>query len=130
MKNESIKTYQLYLLRAMYLLITVGLGFTIWPEIIDPESSLADSHSVINAILGAFSLLCLLGLRYPLKMLPILLFELLWKTIWVIAFALRMHLGSGLDDYASETLFACLMGIVLTPLAIPWKYVAHKFFKI
>jgi hypothetical protein len=30
------------------------------------------------------SLLSFLGLRRPLKLLPILLFELGWKTIWVV----------------------------------------------
>ena len=71
----------------------------------------------------------LLGLRYPLKMLPLLLFELLWKVIWVSASAIPMWLGPGLDEYASETLFACLMGVVLVPIAIPWSYVLNHYLR-
>ena len=69
----------------------------------------------------------LLGLRYPLQMLPLLLFELLWKIIWVTASAMPMWLGPGLDEYASETLFACLMGVVLVPIVIPWGYVIRRY---
>jgi hypothetical protein len=71
--------------------------------------------------------LSLLGLRYPLRLLPLLLFELLWKVIWVVASALPMWLGPGLDQYASETLFACLMGVVLVPVVIPWGHVAQHY---
>ena len=118
----EVTKVQLYLLRAMYLLITVGLGLTVWPLILAPAERMADAHSVIQSILGAFCLLSLVGLRYPLQMLPILLFELLWKTLWVLGFALPVWLRSGLDEYAAGVVFACAMGIVLTPIAIPWRY--------
>lgn len=125
----ELKIWQLNLLRAMYLLIVVGLGITIWPNIIFPENTVADTDTVIQSILGAFSLLAVLGLRYPVQMMPILLFELIWKTIWVVAYALPMWREHGLDEYAAGVLAACLMGIVLTPLVIPWKFVLRKYFK-
>ena len=120
---ETPARWRLYLLRAMYLLIVVGLGVTIWPSILTPETRVADPHSVIQSMLGAFSLLALFGLRHPLLMLPILFFELIWKTLWVLVFALPVWLRSGLDEYGTSVLFACGMGVVLTPLVIPWRYV-------
>lgn len=125
---SELKTWQLNLLRSMYLLIVVGLGITTWPSIISP-SSVADPHTVIQSILGAFSLLAALGLRYPIQMLPVLLFELLWKITWVVVFALPMWLDRGLDEYATGVLVACVVGIVLTPIVIPWKFVINKYMK-
>jgi len=126
---SEVSTLRLYLLRAMYLLIAVGLGITVWPRIIAPPDTVANVNTAVRALLGALALLSVLGLRYPLKMLPLLLFELLWKSIWCVAFALPMWLHSGLDEYASDTLFACLMGVVLVPIVVPWGYVFRHYVK-
>lgn len=124
---SEVSTLRLYLLRGMYLLIAVGLGITVWPSIVAPRGTVANEGTVILALLGALAVVSALGLRYPLRMLPILLFELLWKLIWVVVFALRMWLATGLDAYASQTLFACLMGVVLVPIVMPWGYVFKHY---
>ena len=125
---SEISTLRLCLLRVMYLFIAVGLALTVWPAIIAPPNTAANASTVIRSLLGALAVLSVLGLRYPVQMLPLLLFELLWKLIWIVAFALRMWLHQGLDDYASETLFACLLGVVLVPLVLPWGYVFKHYF--
>jgi hypothetical protein len=124
---NEVSTLRLYLLRAMYLLIAAGLALDVWPHIIAPADLVAGPKSVIRALLGALALMSALGLRYPLQMLPILLFELLWKVIWVVASAVPMWRGPGLDEYASDTLFACMIGVVLVPIAIPWSYVIRRY---
>jgi hypothetical protein len=85
--------------------------------------------SQFRAVLGAVSLLALLGVRYPLKMLPLLLFELLWKSIWVLAFGLPLWLNHQLDPNTRNVLGACLVGVVLTPLVLPWGYVVSHYLK-
>lgn len=126
---SEVSTVRLYLLRAMYLLIAVGLGLSIWPMIISPPTLTANANTVIWSLLGGLALVSLLGVRYPLQMLPVLIFELVWKVIWVVAFAIPMWMGPGLDAYAAETLFACGMGIVLVPLVLPWGYVVRHYIK-
>ncbi|NHZ97559.1 hypothetical protein [Massilia sp. CCM 8734] len=126
---NQISTVRLSLLRAMYLLLVVGLGLTMWPMIIAPPGVTANAGTVVRSLLGALCLLSVLGLRYPLRMLPLLLFELAWKIIWVLAFALPMWMGPGLDAYAAETLFACAIGIVLVPLVLPWRHIARQYWR-
>ncbi|MBW1298026.1 hypothetical protein [Aquimarina litoralis] len=125
----KISKLRSYALRAMYALIAFGLLLTIWPEIIIPDQRVADQDSVIQSMLGALALLALMGIRYPLKMLPVLIFELVWKLIWIIGYALPVYNNSGLDVYAKETFFACMIGIVLVPFAIPWRYVIEYYIK-
>jgi hypothetical protein len=113
----------------MYLFMAVGLGIVIWPGIISPPADLSHMASVVRSVLGAVSLLALLGLRYPVQMIPLLLFELIWKSIWVLVFGLPLWLGQQLDAATSESLFACMMGIVLVPLALPWGYVWRRYLR-
>lgn len=126
---SQVSQFRLYLLRAMYLLMVIGLASTVWPAVLFADNRVGDSHAVVQSMLVAYSLLSLLGLRYPLQMIPVLLIEIIWKSTWVIAFALPMKMSVGLDEYASGVMFACVMGIILTPISIPWKYVYHNYVK-
>jgi hypothetical protein len=84
-------------------------------------------RGVVACMLSAVSLLSLLGLRYPLAMLPLLFFELTWKTIWMLAIALPPWRGKGLDAGFSESAFAVAMGVLIVPIAIPWPYVWAQY---
>jgi len=84
-------------------------------------------HGVAMSLLAALSALMALGIRYPVKMLPLLLFELLWKTIWVVAIGLPLWRANQLDAETMETFKACVMGVVLCPLVIPWGYVLRNY---
>ena len=126
---HEISIARLYVLRATYLLIVVGLGFTIWPNLLHPPANTEHYRGVVRGLLAAVALLAVLGLRYPLKLLPLLLFELVWKTIWVVAIGLPLWLGDRFDPATRETWTSCLMGLVLFPLVIPWRHVLETYVK-
>jgi hypothetical protein len=121
----GVSIFRLYLLRAMYAFIALGLAMTRWPEILNPPADASHMDNVVLSMLVAFSLLALLGIRYPLRMLPLLFFEFVWKFLWVVTWGL----DDGLAADQQETLIACLMGIVPIPLILPWKYVFHTYLK-
>jgi hypothetical protein len=121
--------FRQYLLRAMYVFIAVGLIIKKWPGIFYPPTSVSHMGTVVNSILLAVSLLALLGIRYPLKMLPLLFFELLWKSTWVLMWGLPQWSANQLTPNTLDTLIACLIGIVLVPLVIPWGYVFNQYVK-
>src|SRR5215216_1774250 len=126
----EVSTFRLYLLRAMYVFTVVGLAIEKLPALLRP-ATLSPGDSVILSVLGTTALLAVLGIRYPLKMLPLLFFEFVWKFIWILAFGLPLSLSGGLDPNISfggtETLIACLVGVVLVPLVTPWGYVLKHY---
>jgi hypothetical protein len=124
---NEVTTFRLYLLRAAYLLIAVGLGITIWPGLIRHAIAGVPVHAAAGSMLGAVAILAALGIRYPLRMLPLLLFELLWKAIWLTAVALPLWSANQIDAATAESIFACLMGIVIMPIVIPWPYVLANY---
>jgi hypothetical protein len=123
----QVSSVRLYLLRALYLLMAVGLGLMIWPLIISHPLDVPHMNGVVRSLLGGFGLLSLLGLRYPLQMIPLLLLELAWKVIWVVAFGVPLWLAGRLDPASAQTMFDCLLGVVLVPAALPWRYVVEHY---
>ena len=126
---SEVSTFRLYLLRAMYVFTFVGLVIFRWPGILNPTPGISNAGTVVGMVLGAMSLLAVLGIRYPLKMLPLLFFELLWKVMWVLAWGLPLWFTNQLGTDSEQTLISNLVGVVLVPLAIPWGYVFNQYVK-
>lgn len=121
--EAEVPLWRLNLLRAMYLVIVVGLGAMILPEILDHELT---SRGVIASLLAGIWLLALLGLRHPLAMLPLLLFELAWKAIWMAAYGLPQWSAGQYPETFAEDFVNIAWGAVLL-LVIPWGYVWRRF---
>jgi hypothetical protein len=126
---SEVSTFRLSLLRAMYVFMFVGLAITRWPGILNPPAGISDAGTVVASVLAAISLLALLGIRYPLKMLPLLFFEFLWKAVWVLGWGLPPVFAQQLSPEAQQTLISCLVGVVLVPLVMPWGYVLKQYVK-
>lgn len=126
---NEVSIFRLYVLRATYLLIVVGVGTMIWPLLLDSPETAEHFRGVTWCLLSTVALLALLGLRYPLKMLPLLFFELIWKATWVVAIGLPLRSTGQLEGAFIETWFANVMGLVIFPLAIPWGYVVRKYIR-
>ena len=121
----EVSLFRLYTLRLCYLILAAGLGAIIWPSVIHHSSELALSKGPPLALLAGIGATALLGLRYPVQMLPLLLFELIWKAIYLIAFALPLWFAHQITPAAAGDIRACLGVVILVPL-IPWRYVfAH-----
>ncbi|HXT86783.1 MAG TPA: hypothetical protein VN745_07155, partial [Verrucomicrobiae bacterium] len=61
----------------------------------------------------------------PVRMLPLLLFELTWKAIYLLAFALPMWRAHQITPAVASDIKSILMVIIIVPL-IPWRFVfAH-----
>src|SRR5260370_8161035 len=90
--ESEVSLSRLYVLRAMYLLLVIGGAIVFLPQLIGHEPT---ARGVIPGMLGGLWGVACFGLRYPLQMLPILLFELVWKTIFLIDFALPQWRARG-----------------------------------
>jgi hypothetical protein len=122
----GVSLFRVYLLRAAYLFLAAGLAATVWPLLIDHSPQWPLMNGVVCSLLGAVSVLAVVGIRYPLQMLPVLLFEIVWKSIWLIAVALPLWSANQLDARTGETVRDCLMAAILIPL-IPWRYVIAQY---
>jgi hypothetical protein len=122
--ETGVSLTRLYVLRATYLLLVLGLGGMIVPTLLNHEPT---ARGVIPSLLGAVWLLAFIGLRYPLLMLPLLMFELAWKAMWFFDFGLRQWFSGQQPPTFAEDFHNIAMGVVLMPLVIPWGYVYRHY---
>jgi hypothetical protein len=122
----EVSLVRLYVLRATYLLLVVGLGAMIVPPLVTHEPM---ARGVIPSLLGALWLLAFLGLKYPLQMLPLLMFEFAWKTIWLFDYGLPQWSAGRMPPTFSEDFTAIGAGVILMPIVIPWGYVWRHYVK-
>ena len=126
-ENSEVSIFRLYLLRLAYLLLSVGLGIMMWPGIINPPMDLPHINTAARSLLGAITLLALLGVRYPLKMMPLLFFEMLWKSIWLLAFALPRWSAGTLDQNMQGELYSYIFTVIILALVLPWPFVFKEY---
>jgi hypothetical protein len=123
---QEVSLARIYVLRATYLLLVIGLGGMIVPEVV---SHPVISRGVIPSLLGAVWVLAFVGLKYPLEMLPLLMFEFAWKSIWMLAYGLPQWYAGQLPATFAEDSFNIGVGVILMPLVIPWGYVYRHYIK-
>jgi hypothetical protein len=124
--KPEVSLFRLYTLRAAYLVMAAGLGVFVWPTVFQHTNEFAATEGVRFALLAGLGATAALGLRYPLKMLPILLFELTWKAIYLIAFALPLWSAHQVTAAVAEDIKAVSMVVIFIPL-IPWRYVFQQY---
>jgi hypothetical protein len=123
---SEVSLFRLYTLRVAYLIMAAGLGVFIWPSVIRHSNNFAIAHGAETALLAGIGAVAALGLRYPVKMLPLLLFELTWKAIYLIAFAYPVWEAHQVTPAMAEDIRAVSMVVILLPL-IPWRYVFTEY---
>ena len=121
----QVPLWQLNLLRVGYLVMGGGLAVFKWPLLFDHEPwGLAEG--TIEFMLVALSVLALLGLRYPLRMLPILLFEVAWKLTWLGVVALPLWSNDALEG-ATRTQVGKALWVVIVIAVVPWRLVLAQY---
>jgi hypothetical protein len=122
----EVAQWRINLMRLTFLLMATIMGSMVWYRLIYEYAGWPVDRGLAKAMLGALALMALLGVRYPLQMLPLMLYETAWKTVWIVMIALRSWLaGQWTADI--EALFFDCVGIVVAYIIMPWRYVWARY---
>ena len=95
-EDREVPLWRLHVLRATYAifvlpaLVMIPFGTGPLPKLIFHAPT---DRGMISAMLAGLFVMTVIGLRYPLKMLPIFLFEFSWKAIWLLFYGLPQWLA-------------------------------------
>lgn len=103
-----------------------GLGMLFAPRMLQSAFAFPSQDPVVFGLAGsvytAFGLIAILGITSPLKFLPILLLQLLYKSIWLLAVILPLLLSGQLPCHAILLLVIFSTYILGDLIAIPFPY--------
>ncbi|HYU96961.1 MAG TPA: hypothetical protein VE989_12440 [Sphingomicrobium sp.] len=123
--SEEVSLARLHLMRATALLGVWGLFATMQALFVhDPLD-----RGVHKALIGGLWLMAVLAFRYPLKMVPILLFEMTWKLVWLLAFGLPQYWSGAGSPRLGEDLWSIGVFPFVCAIVIPWGYVWRHYLR-
>jgi hypothetical protein len=124
---EGVARYKIYLLRLLFLLTFLFVGKASWTYLLTYKGSWDPLHAVAFCVWAAYATLSVLGLRHTLKMLPIILFQIFYKVLWLIIVAYPLWSTNQLEGSPAEELTYTFLWIVLAIVALPWKYAFKNY---
>ena len=123
-----VATWRINAMRFLFLLMAGIMGaMFVWPQLLFESADWDVMRGLAKSMLAALALMSLLGVRYPLQMLPLMLYEIAWKTAWLILIAGRAWMA---DKWTPdiEGLFYDCIGIIIAYFIVPWRYVWARYF--
>jgi hypothetical protein len=123
--GAAVSLWRLYILRLCYAILAVGLGSAQIPAFLH-HPHWTQAGAVAHSFFLALALLSIVGIRFPLRMLPLLVFELLWKLIWLCGIALPLWVADQVDADTRRSFFEIAPVIILFPL-LPWRYILSTY---
>ena len=123
----EVSQTRLNVMRLFYLLLFLERGYRLVAQLASGQA-LGPFEGVAYGFWGALALLALLGIRYPLRMLPVLLMFLVYKLLWLLLVALPLwSAGAAFDPLMRQFTWAMAVGAAIDLLVIPWGYVAANY---
>ena len=126
-RYEGVRPINIYLLRTVFALIFLFVGYDSWSALIKHDGPWDPMRAAALSMFASYSLLSILGVFRPLKMLPIMIFVVLYKTIWLLFVAYPLWAAGQLAGSPAEGMARIFMWVPLAIVVVPWKYVLEKY---
>ena len=122
-----VGAWRINAMRIIFLLMAGVMGaMFVWPQLLFESADWDVMRGLAKSMLAALAVMSLLGVRYPMQMLPLMLYEITWKTIWIVLIAGRAWMaGKWTPDI--EGLFYDCIGIIIAYFIVPWRYVWARY---
>ncbi|MEM8667930.1 MAG: hypothetical protein AAGG48_10465 [Planctomycetota bacterium] len=117
-----------------FLGITVGSTMLVAPDfsrkVVGIPFSLPTQDPIMyGAVAGIWTtvgILCLFGLRAPLRFLPLFTLQLIYKSLWFLFVFFPMYFSGEFPNYGWASVVGNLIWMILDIKAIPWRYLFSK----
>jgi hypothetical protein len=111
----------------LYFLMFIGVGLQTWSTIINHQGPWDHTKAVAFCVWAAYPTLSIFGLLKPLKWLPIVIFMIFYKTLWVLAVAYPLWRVGALAGSPAAEMAGIFVGAPFIAIIVPWVYVFKTY---
>lgn len=122
-RYEGVRPVHIQLLRTLYLLMAAFVATDAWGAILRHEGPWDHVRAVAWCVWATYPTLAILGLRHPLRLLPIILFAIGYKSLWLAVVAWPLWRAGTLAGSPAEEMTRVFLWTPLAVVAVPWGYV-------
>ena len=130
-ENKKIRWVWLKIMYLLTIIVAGGLGLL---TILAPSATTSllgiscapATYGIVGSVYLAFGLLSILGLRDPLKFVPVLLLQMTYKTIWLLGVALPLVVKGSFPSSEISTVIIFLLIVIGDLIAIPFPYIITR----
>lgn len=127
LRYDGVRPINIYLLRFLYFLMFAFVGLDSWSAIITHQGPWEPLRAVAFCVWATYATLSVLGLLQPLRLLPIVVFMIGYKLLWLAVVALPLWRAGTLAGSPAEAMAMVFLWIPLAMIAVPWGYVFRTF---
>ncbi len=130
-KKKGVQSEWLKVVYVLNIVAAGGLGLCILVipnqmKKIFPFSGDPVTYGILGSIFLTFGLFAALGLREPLKFVPVLLFQLICMVVWLAAAVLPLLLTGKFPSNHTSTVVLFTLAIIVDASAIPFRQILSK----
>jgi hypothetical protein len=126
-RYDGVRPIQIFAMRVGYVLVVVTVGNVAWSRILQHEGGWDPLVAAAVSMWAGSSVLSIFGLIHPLKWLPIVLFEIAYKSIWLAIVAYPLWSSAQLAGSPAEGLTYAFLWVVVPIVAMPWGHVFRTY---
>ena len=126
-RYDGVRPIQTFLLRIGYVLVLVLVGIRSWTSLFAHQGDWDPLVAAAMSMWASSSLLSLIAVFHPLKMLPLVLFEIGYKVIWFIAVAWPLWAANRWTGSPAEDMTYAFLPVVAPIALVPRGYVFRTY---
>jgi hypothetical protein len=121
-RYDGVPRINIYLLRLLFTLMFLFLTYDSWSHIVNHTGPWDNANAAAWCMWGSYSVISFIGILRPLKMLPIVLFEIVYKVAWLAIVAWPLLVKNELIGSPAEGMTRVFVWVVFPIVAMPWGY--------
>jgi hypothetical protein len=128
-RYEGVRPINIYLLRLLFLLVFLFVGSDAWGAILRQQGAWEPVRAAAVCMWAAYGALAVFGVFHPLRWIPVVLFEILYKGIWLAIVAYPLWSAGQLAGSPAEGMAYAFAWVVLPIVAMPWRYAYRTYLR-